>query len=211
MPTTTLTTGNDTYNLKIGIQGALSGGAYSSVKGYLIDAGTGTDTLVIVDTYQSGNYTLATTGDGIITLTTSSGSATFTNFEKIQFSGGVTINLGTSGNDTITGTNNTKADVILYGLAGDDTIDGGSGADKMWGGQGNDTYIVDNSDIITELAGEGTDTVLASVSYSLVDTDGTGANGGNVENLTLDRAPRSSTARATPSLTFSPATLRPTR
>jgi len=65
----------------------------------------------------------------------------------------------------------------LRGTAFADTIDGGAGADKLWGGAGNDTYIVDNDkDAITEKADGGTDTVMASVAYSLA---------ANVENLTL--------------------------
>ena len=63
----------------------------------------------------------------------------------------------------------------LVGSGLDDTIDGGAGADKMAGGAGNDTYIVDNTqDAIVEKT--GTDTVMASVSYTLA---------GNVDNLTL--------------------------
>jgi Ca2+-binding RTX toxin-like protein len=56
----------------------------------------------------------------------------------------------------------------------------------MVGGAGNDIYIVDRlTDIVTELAAQGSDTIKSSITYSLVDTDGAGANGGNVENLTL--------------------------
>ena len=38
----------------------------------------------------------------------------------------------------------------------------------MAGGAGNDTYFVDNAgDVVNEAAGQGTDTVMASVNYSL--------------------------------------------
>jgi Ca2+-binding RTX toxin-like protein len=56
-------------------------------------------------------------------------------------------------------------------------MSGGSGADVLIGGAGNDTYVVDNiADVVTELAGEGTDLVQSSVAYVL---------SANVENLTL--------------------------
>lgn len=65
--------------------------------------------------------------------------------------------------------------VKLNGLDGADTLDG----DKMIGGAGNDTYIVDRaSDTVFEEAGSagGVDTVRSSISYTL---------GANVENLVL--------------------------
>ena len=63
---------------------------------------------------------------------------------------------GVDGNDT------------LLGMDGNDTLDGGAGVDRLAGGLGDDTYYVDSrSDVIVELANEGTDTVYASASYTL--------------------------------------------
>src|SRR6185369_6879453 len=65
-------------------------------------------------------------------------------------------------------------------------LDAGAGNDTMIGGTGDDIYVVDAAgDIVTELTNGGTDIVLAAISYSLADTDGAEANGGNVENLAL--------------------------
>jgi 2',3'-cyclic-nucleotide 2'-phosphodiesterase (5'-nucleotidase family) len=56
----------------------------------------------------------------------------------------------------------------LVGGIGDDTLDGSLGKHKMAGGEGNDTYIVGNkSSKVSELDGEGIDTVETSISYKL--------------------------------------------
>ena len=66
---------------------------------------------------------------------------------------------------------------ILSGGADNDYLDGGAGADTLVGGTGNDTYLVDStSDVVTELPGEGMDSVRSLISYTL---------GANVENLYL--------------------------
>ena len=111
------------------------------------------------------------------------------NTGKNILNGGIgadTLN-GDLGNDTLNGGIGTDS---MTGGAGNDSLDGGVGADTMDGGVGNDIYVVDETgDIVTEtlsiaLLG-GIDTVKSTISYSLLDTDGVGSSGGNVENLTL--------------------------
>lgn len=82
--------------------------------------------------------------------------------------------LGLNGNDMLFGFGGNDQ---LSGGKGDDQLDGGIGSDTMAGGKGNDVYIVDSvNDDIIEMGGQGTDSVLASIDYTL---------GNNVENLTL--------------------------
>ena len=65
----------------------------------------------------------------------------------------------------------------ITGTYGNNTLDGGTGDDTLLGYGGDDTYIVDSSnDKVTEYDSEGTDLVLASVSFEI---------SSNVENLTL--------------------------
>lgn len=96
---------------------------------------------------------------------------------------GLTVNGGTDQGQTIfaatVGATLTGgvANDTLVGSAGDDWLNGGLGADKMFGGTDNDTYIVnDPLDVVYETAGNGTDTIITSVSLTL---------GAHIENLTL--------------------------
>ena len=82
--------------------------------------------------------------------------------------------LGGLGDDTLIGG---SGDDTLRGLDGNDSLSGGAGNDTLIGGAGNDSYVVDSAaDAITELNSAGTDSVQASVSFTLP---------GHVENLTL--------------------------
>lgn len=85
-------------------------------------------------------------------------------------------NLVLIGTSAINGTGN-ALDNSIAGNAGNNSLDGGAGADVLAGGKGNDTYVIDDAgDSITELAGEGTDTVRTQMTYTL---------GTNLENLVL--------------------------
>lgn len=158
--------GNDTLNGAAGAD-TMDGGANNDV--FIVDdAGDVVIDSAGVDLVQSSvSYTL---GTGIESL-----SLTGTN--NINGTGNTSVNTitGNAGNNTLTG--DAGADTITGG-AGDDYIDGGVGVDSMAGGTGNDTYVVDSaSDVVTESANEGTDTIFVSFTYSI-------ASNANVENVT---------------------------
>ncbi len=66
---------------------------------------------------------------------------------------------------------------LLRGRGGNDVLDGGFGDDTMEGGTGDDLYWVESAgDTVTELAGEGNDSVASYVDWTL---------GAHLENLSL--------------------------
>ncbi|TPO13744.1 calcium-binding protein [Mesorhizobium sp. B1-1-5] len=140
---------------------------------------------IVTDYNSSGVVTQTVTTDvsadgqstSVITANATTGTGTTTSVGVEFMSPGTTNDTitGSSGDDQINGG---AGNDTINGGAGDDFIDGGIGADTMNGGAGNDTYVVDNvSDVVSEAASQGTDTVLSSITYTISDSD--------VENLTL--------------------------
>jgi serralysin len=128
-------------------------------------------------TYSGGSLTFGSAVSGTLVASAASGGGV----QLVLQAGGTTG--ATEGDDTLTGTE--QADAInalggndfIFGLGGNDTLEGGSGndvlnggagADTLIGGTGNDSYIVDEkADVISELSGQGEDTVVAKANYTL--------------------------------------------
>jgi len=146
-----------------------------------LNGGMGADTLVggagndiyVVD--NVGDIVIELTGEGTDTVQSSVTYTLTDNVENLTLTGTAAINgTGNGLNNVLTGN---VASNILTGGTGNDTLNGGAGADTLIGGAGNDIYVVDNAgDVVIEIAGEGTDTVRSSITYTL---------GDNIENLTL--------------------------
>jgi Ca2+-binding RTX toxin-like protein len=181
-------TGNDAANVLVGGAGndtLLGNGGNDFLNGAtgadIMSGGTGNDVYVVDN---SGDVITELAGEGADSVQASITLTLGVNIEHLTLIGTAAIN-GTGNELANTLTGNTANNVLagaggndtLVGNGGNDTLSGGTGADTMRGGTGNDVYVVDNSgDVTTELAGEGTDTVQASITLTL---------GANIEHLTL--------------------------
>lgn len=161
--------GDDALNGGDGADTLIGGGGNDSIIG-----GAGVDTV---------NYSVAAAGATVrLNLATASdgsgGTDTISGVENVTGSNFNDTLVGNGANNVLSG--GLGSDTLL-GLNGDDVLIGGSGAaNEIYGGAGDDRYVVTANDTLIELAGQGVDTVEISLDrYVLRD---------NFENLTYTGA-----------------------
>ena len=160
------------------IENATGGSGNDTITGNsgnnILNGGAGKDTLV--GGLGNDTYVVDSTNDKIIE-SANAGTDTVKSSVTISSLAANVEYLTLTGTSAINGTGNTLNNTIT-GNSGNNILNGGAGNDTLIGGLGNDTYVVDSdSDIVTEVDGEGTDTIQSSDTISSL--------AANVENLTL--------------------------
>ncbi len=164
--------GNDTLDGSSG-QDTMQGGDGDDYY-YVDDTGD-----VVDEPTPVGPGSAANAGSNIDTVESTVSFLLSANIENLILKAGSGALVGT-GNDTsanlITGNANNNVlsglalnDTLIGGL-GNDTLNGGTGDDVMTGGAGNDVYLVTSAaefGLITELVGEGVDTIQSVVTLTL--------------------------------------------
>ncbi len=165
-------TGNALDNSLTGNGGSntLSGGAGADT---LSPGSAGSDILL----GGAGNDTYVVARSTGITITESAGEGADAVLASVTWTLGNNLeNLTLTGSSAISGTGNALDNVLtgnaanntLNGGAGNDTLDGGTGTDTMAGGAGNDVYYVNvSTDVTTESADAGVDSVNSAVTRTL--------------------------------------------
>ena len=146
-------TGNELDNV-------LTGNAAANI----LDGGDGADRLV----GGAGNDTYVVDNVGDVVVEAANGGTDTVQSSLSYVLGANVENLTLTGVDDINGTGNTLANVLT----------GNAGANVLTGGAGNDTYYIDASDTVVEVANGGTDTIVIESDFDLNDV-------ANIENLTL--------------------------
>jgi trimeric autotransporter adhesin len=161
--------GNDTLDGGVGVD--------------LMEGGQGNDTYIVQDLAADSVIELAAGGIDHVISSTAYGLAD--NVENLTLVGSTVNGGGNALANIVTGNAVSGSDLdgyggndTIYGGAGNDTIYGGAGTDVLIGGAGDDRYIVDaSSDVVTELANGGVDTIETEVTLTALAAD--------VENLLL--------------------------
>lgn len=157
---------NGIYRASAAEQIAINYTGVDVVKGAVTPVGATTPTGPIQTITTAATTTLGALGKGLILTGSASVNGYGNGYDNtLNGNSGANILKGEGGND------------VLSGFAGNDLLDGGAGADKMIGGLGDDTYYVESTgDVVQELANEGSDSVVAGITFCLPS---------NVEVLTL--------------------------
>jgi Ca2+-binding RTX toxin-like protein len=162
--------GNDTINGLGGNDSLVGLGGSDSLNG-----GTGDDTMA--GGAGSDTYIVDSVSDVITEFSgAANGTADTVRSSVTRTLEAAVENLVLTGTSAISGTGNALANRItgnsanntLNGAGGNDTLDGLSGEDLLIGGTGDDVFYINSAgDRISEIAGQGTDKVFTTISYTL--------------------------------------------